>query len=125
MSEVERFCPKLIGSITFLPDDEGEWVKASDYDALKEYTDQIESAESLCADVYESLKSERDALANSGALVPVPVELSEWYMTPTGLGWWGEDKHGMPCVETPEGYHDAADCYPVRLVPIAEWEAEG
>lgn len=34
MSEVERFYPKLIGSITFLPDDDGEWVKASDYDAL-------------------------------------------------------------------------------------------
>lgn len=72
-----------------------------------------------------------DTLANSGALVPVRVDnpnrdlVYDWYMTPTGLGWWGEDKHGMPCVETPEGYHNAAHCYPVRLVPIAEWEAEG
>ena len=76
-------------------------------------------------DMHTLVTSWADALANSGALVPVPVELSEWYMTPTGLGWWGSDRRGDPCVETPEDYHDATDCYPVRLVPVTEWEAEG
>lgn len=76
------------------------------------------------------VKAWADTLANSGALVPVRIEnpnrdvAYDWYMTPTGLGWWGSDADSIRCVETPEGYHDAADCYPVRLVPIAEWEAE-
>lgn len=43
---VERFDPKLIGSITFLPDADGEWVKASDYDALANELARVK-AESL------------------------------------------------------------------------------
>lgn len=43
---VERFEPKLIGSITFLPDTDGEWVKASDYDALAAELTRVK-AESL------------------------------------------------------------------------------
>lgn len=80
-------------------------------------------------DMHAVVTAWADTLANSGALIPVSVEPKPighdgWFMTPTGLGWWGSDADGIPCVETPTGYHDYPDCYPVRLVPIAEWEAE-
>lgn len=73
-----------------------------------------------------------DALATSGALVPVRVEpepgkRADWYMTPSGLGWMAYDVRGHEYIDTPGdiyGINDT-DCYPVRLVPIAEWEAEG
>lgn len=75
------------------------------------------------------VKAWANALVNSGALVPVriepkPVSHDGWFITPTGLGWWGSDGRGDPCVETPTHYYDYNHCYPVRLVPITEWEDE-
>jgi hypothetical protein len=52
-------------------------------------------------------------------ITPRPFVAHAWYMTPSGLGWWGHDKDGDKCVETPEGYHEHADCKPVRL---ERWE---
>lgn len=43
----------------------------------------------------------------------------EWVMTPDGLGWYGADAIGNPCIETPHGYYDGDRCQPVRLV---RWE---
>lgn len=142
MSEVERFdtyygYPSCRATGRHIHAN-GEFVLASDYDALKEYTDQIESAESLCADVYESLKSERDALAaeleavkaelarvkaESLRVVELPADyefMPDWYMTPDGLGWNSSDRHGDSCVETPDGYHQFVDCKKVRL---EAWES--
>ena len=75
--------------------------------------------------------SDYDALANSGALVPVriecvPGEHADWYMTPVGLGCLAYDLRGHEYIDTPGHIYDVndADCHPVRLVPIAEWEAE-
>lgn len=54
-------------------------------------------------------------------ITPRPLVAHAWYMTPSGLGWWGCDKGGNECVETPDGYHEYEDCKPVRL---ERWETE-
>lgn len=110
MSEVERFdayygYPSCRATGRHIHAN-GEFVLASDYDALKEYTDQIESAESLCADVYESLKTERDALA--AELEAVKAELAHLKMKvenaeKVGVTWThiydGEEACGYPGAE--------------------------
>lgn len=102
---VERFGPKLIGAITFLPDTDGEWVKASDYDALAAELAQVK-AESL-----------RVVKVDDGG---------DWYMTPDGLGIAIWDDGEIDYVKTPveDGYHawGACECEPVCLV---KWEDEG
>lgn len=80
-------------------------------------------------DAYESRIAELEALvarvkAESLRVVDLPQAYkfaSDWYMTPDGLGWNSSDRHGDSCVETPEGYHQFADCKKVRL---EHWETE-
>jgi len=42
-------------------------------------------------------------------------------MTPDGIGWNSNDRHGDSCVETPEGYHQFKEC---RKVKLERWEDE-
>lgn len=60
--------------------------------------------------------------AESLRVVELPADyefMSDWYMTPDGLGWNSSDRHGDSCVETPDGYHQFVDCKKVR---IERWE---
>jgi len=47
--------------------------------------------------------------------------MGEYYMTPSGVGWNSNDRHGDSCVETPEGYHQFKEC---RKVKLERWEDE-
>ena len=111
---MKRYSPHVVGSITFCETDDGEWVKRSDYDAL----------------------------ANSGALVPVPdgepcklmdctahcfIHDGELFTISTRSGDWWVSTHTprQDDADSLESFHFTTIVQPVLLVSIAEWEAEG
>lgn len=91
---------------------------------IKNHSDGLnfEGMCALAAQQSQTIRSLCDELARVKAeslrVVELPLDYElppDWYMTPSGLGWDGSDCHGSSCVETPDGYHDFADCKPVRL----------
>jgi len=103
------------------------------------YEHELEqTAEELDATIDEliaesnALMSTNDALrtelarvkAESLRVVVLPDDhphMGEYYMTPSGVGWNSNDRHGDSCVETPEGYHQFKEC---RKVKLERWEDE-
>ena len=73
-----------------------------------------------CAEIDTITAELARVKAESLRVVPDPGG-DEWVMTPDGLGFYGADAIGNPSIETPHGYHDFADCKPVRL---ERWEKE-